>query len=258
MRDSVVNLVIGTVVVLSFFSFQEPRLKKRITDSNFKYEFYVTDNKPDVMSDRVYYWFKGGAIHNSENGIAGELLDETFDKFYLNNQLAESGTFKNGLKVGLWKTWHTNGFLATSQYWNDGRRKGMNFHYSDRGELIEKGRYSRGKKQGVWINFISKDTVTFNNGEKVIPSQVDLAREAKIKENKAKRKIKRDEKKKDKQLEKEKRKADKTKATSNKENDTRGNNKMNSSNNNPEPKAKKDNFFKRLFSKKEKSNGKGK
>lgn len=104
--------LLGFVLVLSLLSFQEwePNLKKRISDTSYRYEFYVTKDEPRVKSDRIYYWFKGGTIHNSENGISGELLHDVFEKFYLNNQLAEKGEFKKGLKVGLWKTWYANGF----------------------------------------------------------------------------------------------------------------------------------------------------
>jgi hypothetical protein len=90
-----------------------------------------------------------------------------------------------------------NGVLKTSQYWNDGRKKRMNYYYSDIGVLIEKGRYSKDKKQGPWINFISKDTVTYKNGEKVLLSEEDIARDVKRKESKAKKEMKREEKKKE-------------------------------------------------------------
>lgn len=87
-------------------SFNDPylNLKKRLTDKQFKYEFFTTTKKVRAKSNITYYWFKGGAIHNSQEGIAGELLDDQFDKFYLSNQLAEKGKFKKGKKVGVWRT----------------------------------------------------------------------------------------------------------------------------------------------------------
>ncbi len=249
--------LLGVVLVLSLFSFQEwnPNLKKRITDTRYRYEFYVTSNEPDVRKDRTYYWFKGGTIHTSENGISGELLHDKFEKFYLNNQLAEKGEFSRGLKVGMWKTWHANGVLESTQYWNEGKRRGMYYHYSDEAILIEKGSYYTGKKQGAWINFVTKDTVTYNNGEIKAVSEKDLAREAKIKENKAKRKAKREAERKEKTAAKTKKKSETDKTNANKKVNSKGNSKTKTSN--KSPKAKKDNFFKRLFSKKEKSNAKG-
>lgn len=162
LRTTDIYCFLGTVIVLSLVSFQEPKLKKRITDKDFKYEFYVTDDSPRIKEQRIYYWFKGGAIHTSENGTSGQLLHDTFEKFYLNNQLAEKGNFESGLKVGLWRTWHQNGVLKSTQDWASGRRRGMYLHYNDKAVLIEKGRYYTGKKQGQWINFITKDTIEYN------------------------------------------------------------------------------------------------
>ncbi|RXR31872.1 hypothetical protein EQG68_09390 [Flavobacterium piscinae] len=94
--------------IFLFGSFAIPNLKKRITDKEYRYEFYTTQKEVSAKQDRLYYWFKGGAIHSSEYGVSGELLDGEFEKFYLSNQLAEKGVFKKGLKDGLWKTWHWN------------------------------------------------------------------------------------------------------------------------------------------------------
>lgn len=227
--------VICSAVIFLLFSFQEPKLKKRITDTSFKYEFYVTDKEPEVESDRIYYWFKGGAIHNSEYGVSGNLLDDTFDKFYLNNQLAEQGSFNKGLKVGLWKTWYENGAVETTQYWDEGRKKGFFYHYTQDGQLMEKGRYRADKKQGKWINYISKDTISYKKGEIVA---------AKVKGKKLNDFFKRLVTK----IDRSKDPVKETKAKSTKKSKTPSV-KTNS-------KQKKKGFFQRLFSKKEKPNGK--
>lgn len=232
------------ILVLALLSFQEPNLKKRIADKEFKYEFYVTNKEPSIKSDRMYYWFKGGSIHNSENGVSGELLNEDFEKFYLSNQLAEKGEFSRGLKVGLWKTWHPNGVIESTQYWSDGRKKGMYYQYNQDGVLIEKGRYSANKKQGMWVNFISKDSIKYKNGEKVIKviDQEAIAREAKRAENQAKRKAnrktKREAKKIEKELKKTESKAKEAVSKSEKEATKKGNSETNTSGKKPIPKAK--------------------
>jgi len=225
-------------LIFLLFSFQEPKLKKRITDTNFKYEFYVADDDAEIASsDRTYYWFKGGAIHNSEYGVAGQLLNDDFNKFYLSNQLAEQGIFNNGLKVGLWKTWHSNGAIETTQYWANGRKRGMFHRYDGSGLLVEQGRYREDKKQGEWINFISKDTVTYKNGEVVANN---------VKGAKVKAFFKRLVTKIDRSNDPPKQKT------------TKNSNKVKTSPSNTKPKAEKKGFFQRLFSKKEKPNGKSK
>ena len=232
------------VVCNVFFlqSFGDPFSKKRITDTQFKYEFYTTDKKIKPKSDITYYWFKGGAIHTSVKGIAGELLDDEFNKFYLSNQLAESGKFKKGRKVGIWKTWFSNGILATQSEWAGGQKNGNYYSYSQNGELIEKGLYRSNKKQYKWINYISKDTIKYQN-DKVVVKKIKKSKE----EREAEKTKKTDDSKKEKNA-KEDKKLKKQDFKNPKEAKT------------PSQKEKKEGFFKRLFSKKDKtqkSNAKG-
>ncbi|WNM19467.1 toxin-antitoxin system YwqK family antitoxin [Flavobacterium capsici] len=219
----------------------ETPLRKKIVDKDFKYEFYVTKKIPEIRANRTYYWFKGGAIHTSEYGISGEVLNDDFEKFYLNNQIAEKGKFNKGLKVGVWKNWHPNGKLSTYQYYDEGIKNGAFYKYNENGILVEKGKYRRDKKQGEWINLISKDTVVFKKGEvfvskeKTKTTKEDLKKkEGKTKPNFFKRLFHK-----------------KNKPT--KENET---SKSKKDNVNPREKEKSKEgkgFFKRLFSKKQKT-----
>jgi hypothetical protein len=150
--------------VIAFLSFGIST-KKIITDKDFKYEFYTTDQKLTPHENRMYFWFKGGTVHSSEYGIAGELLQDAFLKYYLDNQLAESGNFDKGLKTGVWKNWYPNGRLQTRQYWQAGQKDGKYLGYNGEGTLIEQGAFRDNKKQGRWIDFVRKDTVVYEHGE---------------------------------------------------------------------------------------------
>lgn len=246
--------VAACLSVFLLFSFEEPKLKKRITDKEFKYEFYVTDKKPDIKSGRLYFWFKGGAIHSSEVGASGELLDDAFNKFYLSNQLAEQGTFSRGLKNGNWKTWYSNGTLETFQYWHEGRRNGNYKRYSDTGALIEKGRYRANKKQGQWIDFRTNDTMNYDRGNIIL----------KVKEEKPLPKTE-DGVKKPGFFKRLFSKKDKSKSESDTESNLKQDNQKKNTKNikkadkpktfntaNPNAAQKKPGFFQRLFAKKEK------
>ncbi len=258
--------VVGFALVFLLFSFQEPKVKKRITDTSFKYEFYVTDKETEIKSDRIYYWFKGGAIHNSEYGISGELLDDTFDKFYLNNQLAEQGSFNRGLKHGLWKTWYANGVIETTQYWDNGRKKGTFYRYANDGQLMEKGRYKANKKHGQWINYSVNDTVTYKNNEKVVSKEPkkegdDVEKLSFFKKIFTK-KIKRVDEKDKSKLDGVPAKSDSDKLKSEKRKKASGQKASEKKTNVKKTEVKKTDenkkgFFQRLFSKKEKPNGKG-
>lgn len=259
MKTKGINWFLGGVIVLTLFSFQEIKLKKRITDKEFRYEFYVTHKEPEIKSQRTYYWFKAGAIHNSESGIAGQLLDDAFEKFYLNNQLAEKGEFRKGLRVGVWKTWYQNGVIKTNQYWDEGKKKGMSFLYSEQGELIEKGRFRSDKKHGKWINYISKDTTLYNYGEKVIPKP---KKEKVIKENADGEKkpsfFKRLFSKKNKSNSETKSSSKEDSKPNSKNSKLKANKEVKSSDKKTKTVENNEGFFKRLFSKKKKPNDKSK
>lgn len=159
-------------LAFALVSFSDPYTIKRISDKDFRYEFYTTAKKIKPKTDRTYFWFKGGFIHEAQGGIAGDLLDDKFTKMYHSNQLAEQGQFKEGLRVGLWKTWHPNGVLATTLTYSKGLRSGKYFRYDESGNLIENGKFSSNLKTGKWTNTESKEITTYRKG--VIVKQKEI------------------------------------------------------------------------------------
>ncbi|WP_445711236.1 toxin-antitoxin system YwqK family antitoxin [Flavobacterium sp.] len=233
------------IAIISFLlvSFTDPYTIKRVSDKEFRYEFYTTDKKGSIKNTKHYYWFKGGKVHNTQGGIAGQLLNEEFKKFYHTNQLAEQGKFKKGLKVGQWKTWYENGTLATTQKYCGGLSNGAFVEYDSKGNLVAQGKFKKGKKHGFWINHIAKDTIQYKSGKVFVPKP------KLTKEEKAIEKI---QKKKDREalkLKKEEVKEAKKIKREQKKNQSK---EVNPSATEGTQKAKKDNFFSRLFSKKEK------
>lgn len=149
---------------LTLISFGDPYLIKRISDKDFRYEFYTTDKKINPKTSKTYFWFKGGLIHEAQGGIAGELLNDKFTKMYHSNQLAEQGQFKNGLRVGEWKTWHKNGILASILHYSNGMRSGKFFRYDEIGNLVENGKFSSNLKTGKWTNAETQEVTTYKDG----------------------------------------------------------------------------------------------
>ena len=164
LKTKVLPGIFYLALALILVSFSDPYTIKRISDADFRYEFYTTDKKIDPKDNKMYYWFKGGAIHKSQAGIAGQLLHDKFVKMYHSNQLAESGIMKNGLKVGIWKTWYPNGVLQSLQKWHNGLKTGNFIAYDDRGNLLEKGKFKNNLKQGTWISYATKDTLSYRRG----------------------------------------------------------------------------------------------
>ena len=242
MKTVFISRLSFVVVFFVLVSFSDPYSIKRISDIDFRYEFYTTNKKVNVSRDKVYYWFKGGAIHNSESGFSGELLDGDFVKMFHSNQLAEQGTFSNGLKVGLWKIWYPSGIIKSEQKWVNGLKRGRSTSYSENGNVIETGKYTNNRKFGNWINFVTKDTVYYMN-DKVVIEKPKLSKEEKA-QLKATKKLERENVKASRKAKKEAKEAKKK---------VPPNQKSTSKPNQPaKPKAKKG-FFSRLFDKKQKN-----
>lgn len=146
------------------WSFEDPYTVKRISDKEFRYEFYTVKNNVHPKKDKIYFWFKGGAIHQAQYGVSGELLHGKYIKYFHSNQMAEQGYFKKGLKNGIWKTWYKNGILESVQKWHNGLPNGYSNRYSEDGNLIQKGVFSNGLKKGMWVDFLKKDTTYFKKG----------------------------------------------------------------------------------------------
>ncbi len=251
MKTKALSRILYFSLAVVLMSFSDPYTIKRISDLNFRYEFYVTDKNIKPKQDKTYYWFKGGAIHNTQGGTTGKLLNESFIKMYHSNQLAEQGAFKDGLKVGLWKTWYPNGIIETTQYWSDGSKTGAYSHYNDNGTLLEKGKYKKDIKNGQWIDCTRKDTVVYKNGIVLVK---------KIKATKAEKTRLKNEKKKAAENKKAIKKAEKAQKTVTKTNTKTTSAKKVKSVKSSESKPKKESFFKRLFGKKQpkqNTNGQG-
>lgn len=75
--------------------------------------------KPNVF----YYWYSAGAVHQTQGGYSGKLLDGPYTEYYLNRSLKQQGVFKKGLKVGIWKNWAENGTLLSVTRWKHGTER---------------------------------------------------------------------------------------------------------------------------------------
>ena len=47
-------MLVGTLL----FSFKDPYLIKRISDKEFRYEFYTIKKEVNPVKNKTYYWFK--------------------------------------------------------------------------------------------------------------------------------------------------------------------------------------------------------
>lgn len=151
--------------------------KRIINDQNFDHEFYISSEKikrPKV--GKTYFWYRAGEIHRSTADIGGSVLVNDYVKYYKSKQLAEKGVFDNGLKDGLWKSWHENGNLAKIEKWKNGSRHGNFITYTENGEKKVEGTYRNHKKHGTWIDYVSQDTLVYEKGFIIPKKQKDTVK----------------------------------------------------------------------------------
>ena len=139
----------------SSFEFSQYRC---IQNKTYKEECSLTEANIVPRVNKTYYWYKANAIHHSKGDFGGELLNGSYKRYYITNQLEVKGEFVNGLKDGVWKTWYKNGQLRKIEHWKNGLLVDKYQEFNDKGELILLGKYSKGLKKGKWIDFVKKDT----------------------------------------------------------------------------------------------------
>lgn len=190
--------------------------KRIINNTDFDYEFYITNEEvKHPKQGKLYYWYKSGAIHSSRSDIGGSVLHDSYTKYYKSSQLAEKGSFKLGLKDGIWKSWNEQGELQVVETWKKGFKHGIFKQYDSVGKMIVKGHYQNHKQHGTWIDYVKKDTLYYKDGNKIIPKATNKDQDGKEKESffkrlfkkKEKDPIKEQEKKAKKEQEKKERKA---------------------------------------------------
>ena len=139
--------------------------KKIIRTKDYDLHFFVSLKQKKTTKDRTYFWFKSGEVHHSFGDAGGPLLHEAFLKYYRGNTLAEKGMLSYGLKVGTWKSWYASGHLKEIVDYKDGQKSGEYKAFNDSGALVTKGKYSKGFKEGVWIDYTKSDTTWHKKGK---------------------------------------------------------------------------------------------
>lgn len=119
-------------------------------------------------SKKHYYWFKSQKILITQGGSSGSLLNGDYESFYKNNQLAEKGLFKKGLKHGVWRFWGQNGILIHQENWSSGIQIGKQLYYSDQGILEKTVLYKSNQ-----VQIIARDTTIIKTKKTVLTTVKD-------------------------------------------------------------------------------------
>lgn len=108
------------------------------------YNIYLKDtiNVTDVNGKKQGRWIYFGKDRNEKKF-----------KSYKDNQIIEEGHFKNNLKVGVWKTYHSNSKLQSDVFYNENHDFNFAKFYNEQGNLITEGNIRESKFIGDYAVF---------------------------------------------------------------------------------------------------------
>jgi len=96
-----------------------------------------------------YYHFESPNIMTIENYKNGK-LDGIRKVFYKDNSIAEETIYKNGLKDGVYKKYAENGIVLEEINYKNDIFDGLSTFRNAKNEIVSKGNYVKGKKEGEW------------------------------------------------------------------------------------------------------------
>lgn len=113
-------------------------------DTIVKANILAGQEKKEITPDLVYSWYLKGTISCNLGGYSGKLLHGTYQEI-INNKLVAAGQFKEGLKIGQWKSWYNSGWLKEISNWQNGLLDGQHIIVSENGEILKSENYAKGK-----------------------------------------------------------------------------------------------------------------
>jgi len=96
------------------------RVRITQSDQTIVAELEPVPSDISAKSNLHYFWYGSNAIHETQGGYSGRLLNGLYSAFYLNKNLKEQGNYKKGLKNGVWKSWGGDGSLLSTTTWKHG------------------------------------------------------------------------------------------------------------------------------------------
>lgn len=149
------------------------RIRISDNDKSILAELQTADDWVSVDPHKTYYWYSSNAVHTTQGGYSGKLLNGSYTEYYLNKNLREQGTFKNGLKTGVWKSWNDQGGLLSFMTWQDGTKSGKFELLDDKGMVKTSGTYRSNLLDGIVKSYVSADSATvvkYKNGKVIAKS----------------------------------------------------------------------------------------
>ena len=113
-------------------------------------------SKTKIFDTQHYYTFyHDNKIQALQGACSGYLLVGFYSAFYSDsNTLQTQGQYRQGLKSGVWKTWHPNGTILKSEHWKYGKLNGIFSEFDEKGNLTKTGSYLNGQPEGAFSIYV--------------------------------------------------------------------------------------------------------
>lgn len=136
-------------------------IRKRVSVGDTLMLFTTIDEMvgPDFQPERTYYAYRFGKINTMQGTASGKPLHGDYDVFYQKSPI-EKGTFRSGLKHGLWYRWDEKGILMETVSYKKGLRDGEFIRYDPVGKPVLTGKYKDDLLHG-WIT-VSEDSKVYS------------------------------------------------------------------------------------------------
>ncbi|WP_428330291.1 toxin-antitoxin system YwqK family antitoxin [Mucilaginibacter sp.] len=118
-------LIILTMVTGHLFAQEVPgfgfdKVRIVLPDKIIQAETLPAGSAPTAKIGLFYYWYSANAIHYTQGGFSGRLLNGLYTEYYSDKNLKEQGRFDKGLKTGPWKDWNDDGTIINVKNWKNG------------------------------------------------------------------------------------------------------------------------------------------
>lgn len=111
-------------VLIALFSFSQEKTRRiPITTKEGTKAIVEVDNRHKKIKPQKevrYTWYKAKSILTTQGAYQGDLLHGVYQENYANKQLKVQGTYKYGLKNGIWRYWDEAGKLVKEENWKNG------------------------------------------------------------------------------------------------------------------------------------------
>ena len=128
------------------------------TNQIIRYEFYsnnlllytgMYDSLNLKTGDWTYFNDKKEIV--KKGTYSANKKDKKWIFFYKNGQIQQQGSYNKGKPIGEWNWWYENKQLWRKEFYENGKMNGLATEYDSLGNLITKGEYLFGLKEGPWF-----------------------------------------------------------------------------------------------------------